>query len=84
MLMVKFDWIALLRRSLQRRGFVGAFPGDIGIVDLAEVSVVGGLAVDRTEQIELLDDLGGFKAENVRFTARSICFLVAQCWCQRC
>ena len=50
-------------RFFQRRGFVGSFPGDLGIV-FAEVSVVGGLAVNRAEQIELLNDVGGLEGED--------------------
>ena len=36
------------------------------------MAVVGGLAVDRAEQIELLDDVGRLEAENFAITARSI------------
>jgi hypothetical protein len=32
----------------------------------AEVAVVGGLAVDRAQQVELLDDVGGLEAEDLR------------------
>jgi hypothetical protein len=43
--------------------FVGLFPGDFGIA-LAEVTVVGGLRIDRAQQVELLDDVGGLEAED--------------------
>src|ERR1043166_79022 len=41
--------------------FVFLLPGDVGVV-FAEVAVVGGLGVDRTQQVELLDDGGGVEA----------------------
>src|SRR6185437_2845204 len=43
--------------------FVGFFPSDFGVV-LAEVTVIGRLAVNRSEQIELLDNVRGIEAEH--------------------
>lgn len=46
--------------------FVGLFPSQrIGVVFAAEVTVVRRLAVDRAEQVELADDVGGLKAEHL-------------------
>ena len=45
----------LLRGFLESVGLVGELPGDVLVVDLAEVTVVGRLRVDRTEKVELLD-----------------------------
>src|SRR6266571_1344036 len=55
----------LLHGALEDGGLVGPFPGDaIEVVHLAEVAVVGGFGIDRTEQVQLLDDLGGFEVEH--------------------
>ena len=43
-------------------GLVGRFPGE---AVLAEVAVVRRLAVDRAQQVELGDDLGGLEAKDV-------------------
>ena len=49
---------------LEGCGLIGLLPGDVGIV-LAEVTIVGGLRVDRATEFELTDDLGGFEAEGL-------------------
>src|ERR1041384_4433683 len=50
---------------LKRLGFVGAFPRDcVEIADLAEVAVVRSLAVNGTQQIELLDNVRRLEAEH--------------------
>src|SRR5947208_15367161 len=41
------------------------FPRYVRIV-FSEVTVIGGLRINRSEQIELLDDIGGLEAENLR------------------
>ena len=38
-------------------GFVCDFPGDVLVVDLSEVTVVGGLRIDGAEEVQLLDDV---------------------------
>jgi hypothetical protein len=48
---------------------VGLLPREAGF---AEVAVVGRLAVNRAEQIELLDDVGGLEAEDLRHGLRAI------------
>jgi len=48
--------------SFEGGRFVGDFPRETG---LAEVAVVGRFAVDRTEQVELLDDRGRLEAEHL-------------------
>jgi hypothetical protein len=47
----------LLRGLFERVGFVGDFPSDILVVDLAEAPVVGDLRVDRAQAVELFDDV---------------------------
>src|SRR5213596_3319273 len=50
---------------LERLGLIGAFPRDrIQIIDTSEMTVVGCFAIDRTKQIELLDDFCRFEVEN--------------------
>ncbi len=56
----------LLRGFLERLGLVGEFPSDVWIVDLAEVTVVGGLRVDWAEQVELLHDVGWLEGEDFK------------------
>src|SRR5688500_7974931 len=51
-----------LDRRFQGVGFVGLLPGEVEI-GAAEVTVGGGLAVDRTAKIEGVDDRGGAKVE---------------------
>ena len=41
----------------------------LGIVDFAEVAVVGRLRINRAEQIELLDDVGRLEAEDLQHRA---------------
>src|SRR5206468_3751383 len=51
--------------SFQGAGFIRAFPGDaVEVVHLAEVAVIGRLRVNRTEQVQLLDDVGGLETED--------------------
>src|SRR3989442_680948 len=58
--------LQLAHGLLQCGGFVGFFPGDaFGVIDFAEVAVVGGLRINRTEQVELLDDGGRLEAEDL-------------------
>ena len=52
-----------IQRSFQILDLVGLFPGDVRVV-LAKVTVVGGLGVNRAEQVELPDDVRGLEAEN--------------------
>jgi hypothetical protein len=56
----------LLRCLLQRLSLVSEFPSNLWIVDLAEVTVVGGLGVDRAEEVELLDDVGRLEGEDLQ------------------
>src|SRR6185369_1041026 len=56
----------LFHRPLQGGGFVGPLPSDsVEIVHLAEMTVIGGLRINRPEQIELLDDVGRFETEHL-------------------
>src|SRR4029077_244789 len=55
--------INLLRRLFQRGGLVSFFPSDLWVIDFAEVTVVRRLRVNRAEQVELMDNVGRFKAE---------------------
>src|SRR5665647_3872415 len=50
-------------RFFQRRNFVRRFPSEV-FVALAEVAVVGRLAVNRAEQVQLLDDVRRLEAEH--------------------
>src|SRR5690348_9216136 len=43
---------------------VGRFPGEV-LVALAEVTIVGGLAVNRAAEIELIDDVRRLEAEHL-------------------
>ena len=43
-------------------GFIGCLPGEVGIV-AAEVSVSGGFAIDRTAQLQGIDDALGRELE---------------------
>lgn len=54
----------LFHRLLEGFGLVGEFPSDVGVVNLAKVTVIGGLGIDRAEQVELLDDVGRFERED--------------------
>ena len=56
--------MALLDRLFEGFGFVGDFPGDVRVVDFAEVTVVGGLGIDRAEEVELLDDVSWLEGEH--------------------
>src|SRR5580765_7158346 len=55
-------------------GLVSSFPAErIEIIDAAEVTIVGCFSINRTEQIELLYDLGGLEIKN--FPDRPLQFL---------
>ncbi len=62
----------LLRGFLERLSLVGEFPGDVWIVDLAEVTVVGGLRVDRAEEVELLHDVGWLEGEDLQHSVEDL------------
>ena len=49
---------------LECHGFVSFFPGDVCIL-LTEVTIVGRLPIDRTAELQLADDLGGFESEGL-------------------
>lgn len=54
-----------LNGFFERGGFVGFLPGDGGeIVNLAKMAVVGCFGVNRTEEVELPDNVGRFEAED--------------------
>jgi len=55
---------ALADCFFKRFRFISQFPSDLGIIDFAEVAVVGGFGVDWAEEVELFDDVGGFEGEN--------------------
>src|SRR6266513_2799572 len=56
---------SLSHSLLERLGLVRFFPRDcIQIIDTSEMTVVGCFAIDRTKQIELLDDFCRFEVEN--------------------
>src|SRR5437588_1707951 len=67
--------IKLSRRLLQFRGLVGLLPGNVGIVDLAKVSVIRRLRVNRPQQIELLDDRRRFETECRSYRALDFLFV---------
>src|SRR6266487_1779956 len=55
----------LSHSSLERLGLVRFFPRDcIQIINASEMTVVGRFAIDRTKQIELLDNFRRFEVEN--------------------
>ena len=51
---------------LQGVNFVGLFPGErVGVVLAAEVAVVGCLAIDWAQQVELADDVGWLEGKHL-------------------
>ena len=72
----------LFNRLLQGLGFVGPFPREgVEVVHFAEMAVVGRLAVDRAQQVQLLDDVRGLEAED--FAGRPFqCFMRTPCRCR--
>src|SRR6266480_2706278 len=69
--------ISLLSRLFEFSSLVRFFPSDLGVVDFAEVAVVGGLRENRTKQIELLNDVGGLETECLKNRALDRFFIDA-------
>src|SRR6516164_8798367 len=66
----------LFNRGFQGLGLASSFPRNgIEIIDAAEVSIVGGFAIYRAQQVKLLDDLGRFKIENFADRALQLLFI---------
>src|SRR5579872_4726365 len=75
-LTLKSFMVVLFDSFLQRAHFVGLLPRQAcWIVGLAKMAVVGGFAINRTQQVQLPDDRRGFEIEN--FPHRDLDFLIA-------